>query len=124
VTVLPSPFELHVEDNDGTRYLRMIGEFDLAGVGSVEAELDRIRAAETRRVVFDLQGVTFLDLAGLRTILRANDRALSESFDLIVVRPRGHANRVFTLTRAGQELVMLDRAPRPGADEVDGGSRS
>jgi anti-anti-sigma factor len=123
VAALPSPFELLVEDNDGTVHLRLIGEFDLAGVGPVEAELDRIQATETRRVVFNLEDVTFLDLAGLRTILRANDRALSESFDLVVVRPRGHANRVFTLTRAGQELTMLDRAPRAGAAELDGGSR-
>jgi hypothetical protein len=27
---------------------------------------------------------------------------------LVVVRPRGTANRVFTLTRVGEELTMVD----------------
>jgi anti-anti-sigma factor len=60
-----------------------------------------------RRIVFDLKELDFLDLAGLRTILRAKDRGRELGFDVVVVRPRGLANRVFTLTRAGQELSMV-----------------
>jgi anti-sigma B factor antagonist len=101
---------VRVEEQDATLLLRLTGEFDWACVGRVEAALDRISAA-TRHVVFDLRGLTFLDSGGLKTILRVNDRAGSGSFDLVVVRPRGLANRVFTLTRAGQQLAMVDRPP-------------
>jgi anti-anti-sigma factor len=90
-------------------YLRVMGEFDLAAVGRVENALDRVfQAPTTRRIVFDLRRLIFMDAAGLRTILRANERARAGAFELVVVRPRGTANRVFTLTRAGLELSMVD----------------
>lgn len=90
-------------------YLRLMGEFDLAAVGRVENALDRVfQAPTTRRIVFDLRRLIFMDAAGLRTILRANDRARAGAFELVVVRPRGTANRVFTLIRAGLELSMVD----------------
>jgi anti-anti-sigma factor len=90
-------------------YLRLMGEFDLAAVRRVEHALDRVfQAPTTRRIVFDLRRLQFLDAAGLRTILRANERARAGAFELVVVRPRGTANRVFTLTRAGLELSMVD----------------
>ena len=90
-------------------YLRLMGEFDLAAVGRVENALDRVfQAPTTRRIVFDLRRLMFMDAAGLRTILRANERARAGAFELVVVRPRGTANRVFTLTRAGLELSMVD----------------
>ena len=92
-------------------YLRLMGEFDLAAVGRVENALDRVfQAPTTSRIVFDLRRLIFMDAAGLRTILRANERARAGAFELVVVRPRGTANRVFTLTRAGLELSMVDEA--------------
>jgi anti-anti-sigma factor len=102
-------FHLTIEGSGATFCLCPVGELDLAAVGSVENALDRVlRAPATRRVVFDLRRLTFLDAAGLATILRANDRARAQAFELVVVRPRGIANRVFTLTRAGQELNLVD----------------
>jgi stage II sporulation protein AA (anti-sigma F factor antagonist) len=105
-------FGLAVRESGRTLYLRVFGEFDLSGVGRVEKALDRLAEAPVPRVlVLDLRGLTFLDLAGLRTILRANERGRAEGFEVEVVRPAGTANRVFTLTRAGLELTMVD-APK------------
>jgi anti-anti-sigma factor len=102
-------FHLTVEEFGATSHLRLMGEFDRAAVGRVENALDRVfQAPTTRRVVFDLRRLIFLDAAGLRTILRANERARAGAFELVVARPRGTANRIFTLTRAGQELSMVD----------------
>ncbi len=106
------PFDLRVEQAGTTFYLRLTGEFDAACVGRVEAAFERISEAQTTRVVFDLRGLSFLDLAGLRTILRADDRARSAPFDVAVIRPRGFANRVFTLTRAGAQLKLVDQIPQ------------
>ena len=90
-------------------YLRLMGEFDMAAVGRVENALDRVfEAPATSRVVFDLRRLTFIDSEGLRTILRANERARAERVELVVVRPRGTAGRIFTLTRAGEQLDMVD----------------
>jgi anti-anti-sigma factor len=103
-------FQLAVEEWGSTLYLRLMGELDVGAVGRLQNELDRVfEAYPTRRVVFDLQLLTFLDAAGLGTILRANEAARAGAFELIVVRPRGFANRIFTLTRAGDELSMVDQ---------------
>jgi anti-anti-sigma factor len=104
-------FRLVVQESGTASLLRLAGEFDLAAVGSVESALDRVfEAPRTRRVVVDLRRLTFLDAAGLRTILRADERARAAALELILVRPQGRANRVFTLTRASQELHMVDEA--------------
>jgi anti-anti-sigma factor len=104
-----SPLRLAVEESDSTLRLRLTGEFDLAGVGAVEYALDRLcEAPAPRRVVFDLRGLAFLGLAGLRTILRTDAKGQAEAFEVVVVRPRGTANRVFTLTRAGERLSIVD----------------
>ncbi len=110
---LASPaLALGVEQDGTTLYLRLAGEFDRAGVRRVEAALERA-AALTRRVVFDLRAVSFLDLAGLKTILRTHERSYSEPLDVVVVRPRGLISRIFTLTRAGERLTLVDQPPAP-----------
>ena len=105
----PSPLLVAVEESDATLHVRLAGEFDLAAVPLVEKALDRLsRAPVVKRVVFDLTAVCFLDLAGLRTILRADARGRAEAFGVVVVRPRGVANRVFALTRAGEQLNIVN----------------
>jgi anti-anti-sigma factor len=104
----PSPLLVTVEESDATLHVRLAGEFDLAAVPLVERALNRLsRAPLLRRLVLDLTAVSFLDLAGLRTILRADARGRAEAFEVLVVRPRGTANRIFTLTRVGEELRMV-----------------
>ena len=104
-----SPLILTVEEWDSTLRLCLAGDFDLAGVGRVEQALDRLsQAPGPRRVVFDLRRLAFLDLAGLRTILRTDMQGRAETFEVVVVRPRGPANRVFTLTRARGRLSIVD----------------
>jgi anti-anti-sigma factor len=81
----------------------------MSGVGAVENALQRLdEAPAPTRVVFDLRHLTFLDIAGLRTILGADAKGRAEAFEVVVVRPRGTVNRVFTLTRAGEQLSMVD----------------
>jgi anti-sigma B factor antagonist len=102
--------QLAVLEAGSTGRVWLSGDFDLAGVAPVEDALDRVFEARRPRqvVVVDLRALTFLDAAGLRTILRANDRARAAAVELRVVRPRGPANRVFTLTRVGAQLNMVD----------------
>ncbi len=111
-SVVGPALSVGVEQDGATLTLRLTGEFDLAAVGSVEAALERA-AAFTRRVVFDLRALSFLDVAGLTTILRAEERSHSEPFDVVVVRPRGLISRIFTLTRAGERLMLVDQPPPP-----------
>ena len=105
-----SILQLSVAETEGALVLRLEGEFDLSGVGPVENALSRLSEGPApARVVLDLSELEFLDLSALRTILRANERGRAVGCEVVVVRPRGTANRVFTLTRAGEELRMIDR---------------
>jgi anti-anti-sigma factor len=102
-------FQLSLKESGERSHLRLVGEFDRAAVSRVERALDHVLGAPpSEQVVIDLRLLTFLDTAGLFTLLRAHDRARGCAFELVMVRPRGIANRVFTLTRAGEALRMVD----------------
>ncbi|MDQ5831752.1 MAG: STAS domain-containing protein [Actinomycetota bacterium] len=76
------------------------------------AALDQLDVDRTTLLVVDLQELDFLELAGLRSILRADSYCKKHEIRLTVVKPRGFASRVFTLTRAHRELDLVDpRAP-------------
>ena len=103
------PVRVKVEHRATAVLLRVSGDFDLCAVDHVERLFDHAIDARTDRVVFDLRGVSFLDvLRAHRRSLRANARARSESFALGVVPPPGPSARIFTATEAGRELVLLD----------------
>jgi anti-anti-sigma factor len=105
---------LAVREAASTLHLRVTGELDLSGVGVVENALARLdEPSAPRRVVFDLSDLQFLDAAGLRTLLRADARGRADSFDVRVVPPHGTASRVFTLTRAGDRLKLVDDPDAP-----------
>jgi anti-anti-sigma factor len=114
VQPIREPVCVTVEHHATAVLLRVSGEFDLCAVDQVERSFDQAVDALTDRVVFDLRGVTFLDVCGLKTLLRANARARSESFALGVVPPSGPSARIFTATEASGELVLLDDLPRAG----------
>jgi anti-anti-sigma factor len=110
---IASPLKLAVEESDSTLRLQLVGDFDRAGVAAVENALHRVgQAPPPRRIVFDLRGLAFLALAGLRTILRTDARGRTQAFEVVLIRPRGTANRIFTLTRAGERLSIIDE-PEP-----------
>jgi hypothetical protein len=80
----------------------------------VQSVLAGVRGELVGRVVFDLRGVTFLDSAALTTIVRADDRGRREGFDVVVVRPPPLAARVFTLSRAGEQLTLVNHPGEAG----------
>jgi anti-anti-sigma factor len=101
--------QLSLEESGESSHLRLVGDFDRGEVARVERALDHVfRAPPREQVVIDLRRLTFLDRAGLLTLLRTHDRARACAFELVVARPRGMANRVFTLTRAGDVLSMVE----------------
>jgi anti-anti-sigma factor len=101
---------VRVEQRASVAVLHITGEFDLCSVALVERALDRAVGRPTEHVVFDLRGVSFLDLSGLETIMRADARARRESFAVAVVPPPGPVARIFAATEADQELRLLEES--------------
>ena len=83
------------------------GELDLLATAELEPELERVRR-ELDVVALDLRALTFLDSAGLRTILLARDRLDSEDRRLVLVRGPRDVQRVFEITRMTERLEFVD----------------
>ena len=104
----PSPLALMVEELESTVLIRIVGDIDLTTINQLMAAVERVDLDRITLLVTDLQDVEFLDLAGLHAVLRVNDECERHDVRFTVLSPRGPARRVFTLTRAHQELDFVD----------------
>jgi anti-anti-sigma factor len=102
------PFSLRTSREDGLVRLHIGGDFDRSTVDRVQLAFAGVGDEPLHRVVFDLSSVTFMDLAAVKTILRADDRGVREGFKVVVVRPPPLAGRIFTLSRAGEHLTLVN----------------
>jgi anti-anti-sigma factor len=103
-----APLRVEVQQRATVALLKVSGVFDICAADGVERSFDGAVDALTDAVVFDLRGVSFLDLCGLEVLLRADARGHRESFAVAVVPPRGPTARIFTVTGAGRKLALLD----------------
>jgi anti-anti-sigma factor len=89
------------------------GDLDMSGAGALEAEVERLRAADgLQAVVLDLRALEFLDSSGLRAILKVDMDTRDDGARLVLVRGAEPVHRVFELTRMAERLTFV---PDPGA---------
>ena len=100
--------EVQTEERDGLVRIALRGELDLSTVEKVEQELSQAEARRPPLIALDLTGLTFLDSTGLRLVVTADERAREEGRRLVIVRGPDTVNRVFTITRLGDRLDMVD----------------
>lgn len=81
------------------------GELDLTSAPCLTESLLKVAEAHPERVVLDLDGLVFLDVAGARALEEAY-RVLDAGCPVILRRPRPSARRIFELTG-----LMEDRKP-------------
>jgi anti-anti-sigma factor len=93
-----------------TALVALRGELDLLTVSKVAEVLEGLepRADALRHVVLDLRGLTFMDVAGLKELMRQNEFARSNRHNLAVVRGTAAIQRVLELTRVDEMLVLVD----------------
>jgi anti-sigma B factor antagonist len=104
VTIL----EVETEERDGLVRIVLKGELDLSTVAKVEQELDQAESRRPPLIALDLTGLTFLDSSGLRLVVTADERARDDGRRFVIVRGPETVNRVFTITRLGERLDMVD----------------
>jgi anti-anti-sigma factor len=93
-----------------TALVALRGELDLVTVSKVAEVIDglELEADGVRHVVLDLRGLTFMDLVGLRELLRQNEYARAHRHNLAVVRGTDAIQRVLELTDVEEQLVLVD----------------
>jgi anti-sigma B factor antagonist len=104
---LEKPFDIDVQEREGSVLVRLSGEIDLAAVEAIETELvpleDRFPT-----VILDLRDVTFLDSTGLRAIVSADARARSNGFELKIVRGPEQVQKILYLAGLDKILPLVD----------------
>jgi anti-anti-sigma factor len=105
--------EVEARRQHETATVALRGELDLASVGTVADALVGLTtsADAVRHIVLDLRGLSFIDVPGLRELIRQNDCARANGQDLTVVRGTRTVNRALELSRVGEHLVLVDDDP-------------
>ena len=105
--------ELHP---DRERVLVLVdGELDLAAVAAVGHELETLREAGWSQLVLDLSAVGFMDLAGVRLLLGAFERADAAGGLFLVAAASPQVRRILELT--GNAHVLAGCAAAVGVDD-------
>lgn len=102
-------FSLGSRRDRATLRVSVAGRLDRSTVHKLEKALDDTWDVPTDRVVLDLSKVSYLDGAALRTLFRAKKQAREGHLSMAIVRPRGYLGRIFTLTRVGEVLSVVER---------------
>lgn len=107
--------DLQVADcGSGTRVVSVVGEVD-ALVAPELASLLTAQLIGATVVVVDLDGVRFLSSAGLRALFEANEFAIRECRDLLLVCHSQTANWALEATGLRERFTFIDDVPSSAA---------
>ncbi len=103
-----SIFEARGEHEGGVVRVLLFGELDIAAVPLLEHECKRVEELGSPVTALDLNGLTFMDAAGLRAVLCAQARANANGRPPLLVNAGKAVRRLFDLT--GNSGRLGDRA--------------
>lgn len=108
VSVLPDGDQLGIECQPQTNNWRMVlrGELDIATAPALTDELARLQRDRPDRVVLDLRETSFMDCAGLHSIVAADLHARRTGSVLEVVYGPGQIERILNLTGFDRQLTI------------------
>ena len=92
----------------GVVVLRATGDLDAYTAPGLRTELHEATGGEATLVVVDLTSITFIDSAGLGTLVGAHRRMRESGGRLRVVRPPALVARAFELTGLDDVLELRD----------------
>lgn len=90
--------------------LALIGELDMANSPLLQRAVEAPELTETKTVVLDLQGLTFLDSTGLRIILAARELCWRRGQEFAVTPGSQQVQRLLSVTGVGEHLRTLATA--------------
>jgi anti-sigma B factor antagonist len=110
----PSALTVDAQDGRDHASLRLTGDLDLSSAPQFEQALERALATPPKRLTIDLQGLSFVDSCGLRSILTAQ-RACEQAACALTLIAGEQAKRLFDLTGVSESLPLEDPPGAPGA---------
>jgi anti-anti-sigma factor len=109
----PEQFRVEPRQESDRVVLSLTGELDMANAPLLQSAIEEPSLAETKTVVMDLQGLTFLDSTGLRIILSAREQCWRRGQEFAVTPGSQQVQRLLSVTGVGEHLRTL-----ASADEV------
>jgi anti-anti-sigma factor len=115
-------FAFESRERDVGVLVQLFGELDVAAVGDLRAELDRIQASGCQELVVDLRELDFMDSTGLHLLLRVDANCARDGIRLRLVPGPAAVQRLFEVTGTD---VRFDFIEPPDASWVasSGGSK-
>ena len=101
--------DIRIEGSEDSVLVRLIGEFDLAGVRDFHRVVMRVQDSAPERVCVDLSELTFLGATGLRALLDLEGRSRRDGFTLLVIKGPRHVQRVFEMTGVDRRLTLIEQ---------------
>jgi anti-sigma B factor antagonist len=101
------PFAISAASEGDSRVIRIEGELDLADCPRLERALEEAEASDAARIVLDLEKLTFIDVAGLHSLLNASRRSPSNGGRLRMTRASREVEQIFRLTALDISLLFV-----------------
>jgi anti-sigma B factor antagonist len=104
---LSPPFTIDAARRGNTFVVRAEGELDLSECPVLERALREAEASYATRILLDLEGLTFIDAAGLSALVLAWHRSVANGNRLRVTRGRGNVAGMLHLTALDTVLPFI-----------------
>lgn len=88
--------------------LALHGELDLLGAPQLQQQIDQAGVSARPILVLDLQGLQFVDSAGLRVILAAHGSARQRGQEFAVTRGSDQVQRLLSIAGVDEHLRVID----------------
>jgi anti-anti-sigma factor len=100
-------FDVVVARNADQVWITPCGEADLVTTSRLERELVRALADGSQRLVVDLSNLTFMDLFGMRALLRCRKSAQDKGIALILIPGTRGPRRLMEICGALEQFELL-----------------
>jgi anti-anti-sigma factor len=96
---------------DGSQHsIELNGEMDLSSLCAFEAKIAAVSSVRPSRIVLNLSGLTFLDVAGLRAIDHARRELVGCDIELAIIPGPPNVQRLFEFAGIAETLPFQARA--------------
>jgi anti-sigma B factor antagonist len=93
-------------DDERGHVLVLVGELDVVSAPELEQHLAEVLAQPRAWVMLDLNGLNFVDSAGVSVLIKAKQAAASNGRTLVLRRPTEQLERVFALVGLADWLAV------------------
>jgi anti-sigma B factor antagonist len=104
---MASHLKASVRTEPAATVVALSGEIDLASFPVLEQAIDDVRDSAPELVVLDLGELEFMDIAGLRAVLRSDERLRERGKRLAVTSPGYGVRRLLELTQQDEVLDVF-----------------